>query len=590
MTATTRHTTILLHSVLTPVTEAEALAALPLAARAAERDTLTLNAVTMALDELRGADWQDCRRTERDWFRQHLAPRLRAADRTTLAYFGAAPIPLAIHLGYLVSGWPRVEAYLRHHARKDWSWTPTVGGALPNPVRVEGVPGDVVRAPGDVVLRVSTSQRIERDDTLEVVPAALAEIDVFLERPGLDALATPEALDAVVEAFRGVLIGIRRYRPNATFIHLFAAVPVGLALKLGTALNPTMTTPVVAYQFALGGSPRYIRAFIVQEEEVPAAASLTDADHAKADDVRAVFQSELRSLHAAAQSLHGGEERPVWYQAMHLDLEERALPLGARFLTPLRGVEFLAGTVERAIDIGGEAFRYDVATGVWSIDDSFAVALSRKLESNDALARGARLFLLHEGIHHTSQALTESTAPQIGRFPKVLEEADYWADVYAILHEVALTQLREPGSDVRALAQRVVRTALATMWAFDDRGAILAEMQVRRVNRYLIWYWQLLRIGRCHDLLELVSILAERPFIEIAGPKIVARNERVFYRLDGPRDGTLELCVLTRVGIRRWAEGPAAPLSLLIDGLRASDGRRVEQALRGAFDQVESKT
>jgi len=589
MSTATQRTTILLHSVLTPVTEAEALAALPMDVRAAERDTLTLDTVTMTQEELCGADWQEYRRVERNWYLRHLAPKLRAANSTTLAYFGAAPIPLAIHLGYLVSGWPRADAYLRHHGRKDWNWMPEAEGSPPtNMLRVEGMPKDEVRASGDVVVRISTSQRIRREDTAEIVSESLAEIDVFLESASVDAIATPEMLEATVAAFRGVLGDIHRCRPNATLIHLFAAVPVGLAFKLGTAINPTMTTPVVAYQFCQGGSPKYVRAFIVQEDEAPMPVSLSDADRANANDVREAFQDELRTLQTFSASLPdmGGES--TWVQAFHPEIDAQSLPFGARALAPLRGAEFVAGKVEYAADLGGEGFRYDVAARSWSLDDTLALAFSRKLESSADLARGARLFFLHEGIHHTSQALTESTTPQIGRFPKVLEEADYWADVYAMLHEVVFTQRREPASDVREIAQRVVQTALATMWAFDDRGTVLSEMQVRRVNRYLIWYWQLLRIGRCQDLDGFVRILAERPFIEIAGPKIVARNERIFYRLDGPRDGMLELCVLTRDGIRRWAEGPAAPLSSLIEGLRLCDGSRVAKALRGAFDQERS--
>jgi hypothetical protein len=571
------------------VTEAEALAALPMDVRASARDTITLDRVMMTQEELRGADWQDHRRAERDWFRQHLAPKLRAADGAALAYFGAAPIPLALHLGYLVSGWPRADAYLLHHVRKDWSWVPGEGLA-PNRFHVEGVPEDVVRAPGDVVVRVSTSQRIQRDDTAEIVSESLAEIDLFLESPGVDAITTPEMLEAVVTAFRDVLGDIHRCRPNATLIHLFAAVPVGLAFKLGTALNPTMTTPVVAYQFFQGDSPRYVRAFIIQEDEAPMPVPLSDADRAKATAVREAFRNELTTLQAFSASLPVVGAESTWVQALQPEIDAQALPLGARALAPLRGAEFVAGKVEDADDLSGEGFRYDVPARIWSLDDTLGLAFARKLESTDDLARGARLFFLHEGIHHISQALTESTTPQIGRFPKVLEEADYWADVYAMLHEVVLTQQREPASELREIAQRTVRTALATMWAFDERGSALSEMQVRRVNRYLIWYWQLLRIGRCQDLDGFVRILAERPFIEIAGPKIVARNERIFYRLDGPRDGTLELCVLTRDGIRRWAEGPAAPLSSLIEGLRLCDGSRVEKALRGIFDQERSES
>lgn len=84
------------------------------------------------------------------------------------------------------------------------------------------------------------------------------------------------------------------------------------------------------------------------------------------------------------------------------------------------------------------------------------------------------------------------------------------------------------------------------MWAFDDRGKV-EEIQIKRVSRYLIWYWQYVlieRYGNTRD--EIITILEEKPLIEINGLKTKELNNRFFYDLNKRNSRYLEIGTLIK--------------------------------------------
>jgi hypothetical protein len=124
------------------------------------------------------------------------------------------------------------------------------------------------------------------------------------------------------------------------------------------------------------------------------------------------------------------------------------------------------------------------------------------------------------------------------------------------------------------------------MWAFDDGLDELEVMEVRRVNRYLIWYWQWLRIERCSSLAEIVTVLARKPLIELAGPRVHTDGERVFYELREPWRADLELAaLLEHNGIARHGRGAATSVPALIEGLRKRNGEKIKLVLKSVLDQ-----
>jgi hypothetical protein len=182
----------------------------------------------------------------------------------------------------------------------------------------------------------------------------------------------------------------------------------------------------------------------------------------------------------------------------------------------------------------------------------------------------------------------------IGRFPKVLEEMDYHADVWTMLYEHALTDVDSPSqvSEPRRFFQSLIRVATETMWAFDDDGQPLRQIQVRRLNRYLIWYWQYLLLERAPasprgaPFEDVLDLLPHRPIIELAGPTLLTQEERVFITLDAPRMMTPELCVYHQGRLYRHGPRVDFSLSALLEGVRARDGEAILDVLRAAVEQT----
>lgn len=111
-------------------------------------------------------------------------------------------------------------------------------------------------------------------------------------------------------------------------------------------------------------------------------------------------------------------------------------------------------------------------------------------------------------------------------------------------------------------------------------------MEIRRVNRYLLWYWQILRLERCTSIAEIATVLSRKPLIELAGPRVHVDADRVFYDLRAPWATDLELAAqLDDNRVVRHRRGAATNPELLLEGLRQRDGDKVKSVLKGIVDQ-----
>lgn len=578
-------------SVHQPIVDAAIVEALPEAQRRRPYHIAAIDAVSIPMAAAGTIDWPEVRRETERAYLDRLRPLTEQYPGYRVAYFGTAPVPLAMYLGHLVGSWVPSDVYQLHHRDKVWAWRDPAPGAPAAALRPMTLPQDVVRTEGDVVIRVSTSNRIDPADTVAVVPEPLAEIDIALEVTDFDALATPADVERVAEEFVRALDAVAEKRPGTQVIHVFAAVPVGLAFRLGTCVSVTKYPRVQTYQYLRTASPHYHPAILLQEEPGNARVA-TPAEQERAAALREVWATEHRLLRDFALQMqdHAATSPGVsWLrrllpheQAAEAEFGGRWRTLPALYETPLAQSE-----VDQSARSSPGGFEFDTRNRRWVIDDGLLGRIAARLTGDDA-KRAGRMFLLHEGVHLRPHRLTTPTSQRIGRFPKVVEEVDYQADVWTMLHDYAFTRARDRSAtdNPRLFFLRLIDTALQTFWAFDDEGGALREIQVRRLNRYLIWYWQQLRIEHADGLGDILKILAERPVLELAGPATVAREERVFYALDARRVANPELAVLANNAIARFGQSPGVRLHELIEGFRARDGERVKDVLRGVFDQL----
>ncbi len=139
---------------------------------------------------------------------------------------------------------------------------------------------------------------------------------------------------------------------------------------------------------------------------------------------------------------------------------------------------------------------------------------------------------------------------------------------------------------------QMVDNALKTMWAFDETGGDLAEMQVRRVNRYLIWYWQRLRLEdkRCKTLAEVANVLAQMPVLELKGLYTKVEGSRVFYQLDRiDRQANLipELGILWKNTIRRVGNMDFFNIPKLINAFKKRQHQDILKLLKAAYSSIQ---
>ncbi len=527
------------------------------------------------MDDLGDVDWSSVQRQIVAVFRDHVEPEAGAR----IAYFGATPIPLAMQLGYTVGPWGRVDVYQRHHESGSWAWDAPEGDA-PR-VLVDGlIEGVRWTEPCDVVIRISTWPDIDPANTLAVVPAPLMQVDVRLENPGRDALTRPDHIDIVADAFERVVLWVSDRLTHAT-IHVFAAVPVGLAFAMGMRVSATMHRSVRVYQKAARAAPQYHAAFTLQGGGSAPRRVLSPDDLERAAEERRLWNEELRGL--GARAAKRDREESSWRGDGERVVLERwpwtVLPGIAAMRRVLTEVDLESASAS-------DGFELHRASGKWRVDDRLLLDVARRFADEGERRTAARLFFLHEALHHEVHRLTASTGSQVGRLPRVLEELDYHADVWALLQELDAPDDKAPPVRTLDRLKQLVRIATETFWAFNAGDAPLTELEVRRVNRYLIWYWQRLQLDRCTTLAAALDTLGTKPVLELAGLRTRLQGERPVFVLDPDHADNLELGVLEGVTLQRRSAGHGYPLRDLVEGFRLRSPALILRALLGPFENV----
>lgn len=180
---------------------------------------------------------------------EHLLPRF--------AVFSLAPIPLAIHLGYLLSDRVEVRPFQFDRDRSTWSWPATEEGIESPDVRIDGLPEVQIDDLVDAVVRVSISASITPEDTDAVAGKCPVQVDLSVDRPNVNWLSSPGQLTALRRAFRETIATIRSSAPRCNRIHVFYAGPTGGAVAIGQSINPRMNPEIALYEYDRRKQPRY---------------------------------------------------------------------------------------------------------------------------------------------------------------------------------------------------------------------------------------------------------------------------------------------------------------------------------------------
>jgi hypothetical protein len=180
------------------------------------------------------------------------------------AVFSLAPIPLAIHLGFLLSDRIEVEPFQFHRDRKSWAWpVPAQCGDLG--IEIRGMPAARIGATTAISVRVCLSAEIGSEEVRAVTGVLPVEVELRVRRPDVEWLVSPGQLQVLGRTFRSTVAELRRLVPNADQLHLFYAGPTGGAVVVGQSINPKMNPPVALYEYNRQRQPRYERVLTLSE-------------------------------------------------------------------------------------------------------------------------------------------------------------------------------------------------------------------------------------------------------------------------------------------------------------------------------------
>jgi hypothetical protein len=235
--------------------------------------------------------------------------------------------------------------------------------------------------------------------------------------------------------------------------------------------------------------------------------------------------------------------------------------------------------------------RLNSTTKQWEIKVNFFYALFERVKFikdgfdwTNAPEEASTLYVLHESLHQEHK-LDYRTVAGIGNFPKTVEDADYQADAFAIVIEFCRFYFESNRSNltaksIREKLVRIIRIAIETTFSFNPIGQ-LSGIQVRRVNRYLIWFYQIGLIEkRITDSLatsiafsESLNILSAKPIVEISGPGLYVNKskDRLLYDLNDYNRHVEELVIFKDNVIERYGRTNNFRIESLIEGLKTSN-------------------
>lgn len=547
-------------------------------------------------DAVEQGDWEG-----QDRFFRKKATEIQAAaesaENVSVHFFGMAEVPHLIALGAHVGDARTIHFHDHDRETGSWSW-PAKGRSLElETTGLENLQGSV-SVPGGAVLRIAVSYPIEDADVLEVVgPHSLA--DVCISRKGecaqVGAVRSVEDLEVVRKEVRTALALLKRARPNLTQIHLFVAAPPSVCFVVGQELCLRNSPPVQTYRYRAETKPRQQCAIFLEgsgADEVRM--RLTDEQREIAMHVRTViWPSVLRDVEAyAASKKEDGQGKERWFD----HLEPRA---ALRLAQPFPCLPPLFDVVEIGIAVDSEPFvdedneyRLNDDEKKWQLSDELIVGLWQASGEDEGKMREViRLFLFHECLH-LYHSITKRTAREVGKFANCLEYLDYTADTYALLHQFDYERVRGDRSRVsrdkaKEFLVEQLELAVLSFWAFDG-GA--ARLQVRRLRRYLNWYWRHVQLKNARDLEMAMLLFTRQPRIELGGLGQFARGRRVFVRFDELDPTTYLELALVREDERlfRLTSGPNANLRELLTAFQEGGHEEILRFFGTLFEMVEN--
>jgi len=570
---------IIRHEVLGAISDEEIIDALPENYRALPRHTVSIQPSSFELGEAMEQHWPSLVAEQEKLFEQHVASAIAENPDYELLYFGLAPITLAVHLGHKTSSLKRARVFLKDHTRKHWRW-PEVNAGKP---RTRGVPTEVFKGPGDVVFRFGTRFPIHGDVTEEVIPDSVKDIEVSPPERGSDIFGSHEQLAEYAGAFRDTLDAVKGNLPHARAVHLFTAIPVGLGFLLGQEISPTSHPLVYVYEYASGRIPAYYHVFTVNEKRDTAVFDIEPKERAYYQNMRKAFCLDIEGFREhLIDNLSEADDH--WFEALRPSEGKLQNPFDQEYWNTLERLD----SVPLDLAFLEKSFPQDEAPVRYLFSDVFLKVLSESIKESSDRELAARLFCFRQSVRQGVHKILPKGQHHTFRYPRITEEADYQADVYALLNEFFLKDI--PHREAAAYFGRMIRVLTETLWAFDKIEGSCDEMEVQHTNRYLTWYYlaSLIEAGDGLSLNQILSLLARKPILELRLHAVqTSGTEKLVFDFKRFRRSDLGIAVFHNGKmVSRGNEEGELPLTDLIEGFREREPEKIKNVITALRSKI----
>lgn len=576
---------IIKHPIHSEISDQECITAIPQKYKEDQPEIIEIQPASIPLGE-QIDDWDQLEILQRKLFAEKVTPVIKQYPGAPVFYFGFAPIPMIIHLGSLFDNWQQVYPMFRTHDTKEWRFE--LDNKKEVKFDIKSLPTDENLADKDVSLNIGISFSINSAATSAVVGQSLMKaIDLKIDQPGYENLYDQSDLLNFGNEIEKIFRALNAKFSNLSAVHIFASVPIPVAFILGHKIQPNIYPVIYTYQHKSSAEIQFQRAITINqasEEKV----EFTEKQFELAARYRKTWNQTLTVKFNRFIAILKEKPKGNWYEYLSTEIDWASFntpywrhlePLIENRLLPQDKINLEQITVANGFD-------YDQSVYEWGIDTGVFVALEKRLKDEQLVNKAGRLFLLHESLHYSFHNINSQVADGIGSFPKVIEESDYHADVYALLHDHAWSKIFDDHYDEQSYKNwflKTIEVMVETMWSFNDNGEELKEFQIRRMNRFLIWYWQSIRIKYANSLQEIADILSEKPIIEFSGLLIRASNQRVFYDLEKMAGTIGEMAIYASGKVTRTTP---PNYEKLVEGFKKLDGSMIKDTLEMLYKVV----
>lgn len=577
---------ILIHNVLENISHDEIISALPESYHTLDMQKVPITPAKAQLGEMRNFYLESLKLEQEKIYEAEVKPLLDKYPDYQVVYFGLAPVPLAIHLGHKIGSLRKVEVYQKHHLHKDWIWRDTEKVEI----MVNGEPKDIVKNSKDVILRTGTRFRIDESETTKLISQASKEIEFYPAKLGQDIFSSSEELEVYASCFGGTLDSISTFLPDCPAIHLFAALPVGLAFLLGQQISPNAHTKVHVYQFAKDEEPNYAHCFIVNEDSAPLSLDISADERKYYSEIKEAFEEQLKYIKESfiLDIKEEGERLENWFEVLDSSLKIEENPFLQQYWKSLSRLDkaplqssFIQSPTSDTDSPNSNRYYY--------YTDQLFKILNQSLKTKEELLMALRLFCFHETIRQASHELRSESTDGMIAYPRIMEEVNYQADVYSLLHEF----FREGCYDeAGSYFKKMIHVLTETMWAFDKGLRKGDTMEVQRINRYLSWYYLLCRLetGNEHKLEEVLELLGTKPLLELRLQALQYEgNGSLILNFKDINPAQVGICVFHEGKIKSYGNIPGElHLQDLILGLKNRQSDKIKEVLHALIIKLGS--